>query len=113
MDGANRVFQTFGFPVGNKRKLIKRLHIVKKKNDRIANVDQLLKRLFSQRWRFLPAGNELTKTVSHSPGVYVLAYSHNDLQRKAVREKDVFYIGMACEGLLDIRLRQFETESSA
>jgi len=106
-DGANRVFQTFGFPVGNKSKLIKRQSILKKKHVRIANVDQLLKALFSQRWRFLPAGNELTKMVSHSPGVYVLAYSHSDLQRKVVRERDIFYVGMACEGLLDTRLRQF------
>jgi hypothetical protein len=106
-DGANRVFQGFGFPVGNSKKLIEKWKVLKRRNDRISNVDQLLKTLFSQRWRFLPTGNELARKVSHSPGVYVLAYSRQKMQGKLVHEKDIFYVGMACEGLLDTRLRQF------
>jgi hypothetical protein len=106
-DGANRVFQEFGFPVGNSKKLVERWKTLKSGNDRIPNVDQLLKTLFSQRWRFLPTGKELVSIVSKSSGVYALAYSSQKLQGKIVHEKDVFYVGMTCEGGLNVRLRMF------
>jgi hypothetical protein len=101
------VFREFGFPVGKSDKLVQKWKSLKSGNDQISNVDQLLKSLFSQRWRFLPTGNELATIVSHSPGVYVLAYSGRNLRGRIVHEKDIFYVGMACEGLLDTRLRQF------
>ena len=41
------------------------------------------------------------------PGVYLLAYTDENLEGSRVQEKDVFYVGMTCEGGLGKRLQQF------
>lgn len=106
-DGANRVFREFGFPVGDRKKLVEKWKRLRNKTTPTTDVDELLTILFSQRWRLLPIGNEIPKIVGSGPGVYVLAYSSLDLRGKIVRGKDIFYVGMACEGLVAARLRHF------
>jgi hypothetical protein len=106
-DGANRVFREFGFPVGDRKKLVEKWESLKSRTIPNSNVDELLTILFSQRWRLLPIGKELPGLVGQGPGVYVFAYSSPDLRGKIVREEDVFYVGMACEGLVAVRLRHF------
>jgi hypothetical protein len=106
-DGANRIFQAFGFPVGKRKTLVKKWESLKRRNTRISNVDQLLRTLFSQRWRILRTGDELANIVSHCPGVYILAYSRQNLHGKVVQEKHVFYVGMTCEGGMNTRLGMF------
>lgn len=106
--GANSVFRTFGFPVGNQRALTKRWNKLIKSKRRIPATEALLSELFRQRWALLPAASELRGLKGgRFPGVYVLAYSQMNLKGKRVREEDVFYVGMTCEGGLASRLWQF------
>lgn len=106
--GANRVFQAFGFPVGNVRDLRKKQEKLAKRKRYVLSTETLLRRLFSQRWRLLPSKSEL-RGIEHGsyPGVYLLAYSPRNLERQKVQERDVFYVGMTCEGGLSTRLGQF------
>jgi hypothetical protein len=106
LNAANRVFQAFGFPVGKKKELDERWRS-KGGNDRIPPTRRLLRTLFSQKWRLFPIIKEIRRNIPDRPGVYVLAYSDQRLQGKRVRESDVFYVGMACEGRLRARLQQF------
>ena len=106
LNGANRVFRAFGFPIGKTARLAQERSRLKRRTVRIPNTRQILQGLFSQTWHLLPPTKELRK-ITHDPGVYVLAYSNERLQGKPVREIEVFYVGMACEGGLSTRLQQF------
>ena len=110
-DGANRVFQVFGFPVGRQNELEqKRAELVLERrsaDSKVPTVENLLDQMFSQNW--LPFSQDKIQKLrdGQCPGVYVLAYSEKNLVGKPVRETDVFYAGMTCEGGLSARLEQF------
>jgi hypothetical protein len=101
--GANRVFHAFGLPVVKgplDKKSIQRL------SPRIANAKTLLTNLFSRKWSPLPRLNQMGH-IERLPGVYLIAYSNEALKGKQIRESEVFYVGMTCEGGLQTRLKQF------
>ncbi len=108
LNGANRVFRAFGFPVGNRGDLRRQRQEIRKRKGKVLSTQILLKRLFSETWKILPSEAKLQHIKGGGfPGVYVLAYSDKNLQGSRVQEKDVFYVGMTCEGGLNKRLRQF------
>lgn len=108
LNGANRVFHAFGFPVGNRIDLESRRQKLRKWNGKPQSTKSLLKRLFSQTWNTFPSGAKLQAMEGGEfPGVYMLAYSDESLKGTRIKEEDVFYIGMTCEGGLRTRLQQF------
>lgn len=60
----------------------------------IPEIEDLIKRLFSKRWTNLHT-EQLCLEDEEYPGVYVLAYSEDDLEGKQVKEEQVFYVGMS------------------
>jgi hypothetical protein len=106
--GANRIFHTFGFPVGRHDKLLKKRQELIARKYRVVPTADLLKKLFTQRWKLLPSKSELWQISGGLfPGVYMLAYSDRRLDGAKVREEVVFYVGMTCEGGRSKRLQQF------
>jgi hypothetical protein len=71
----------------------------------IPDIQDLIRRLFSQRWTNLHANHTRLEDGEY-PGVYVLAYSDDDLEGKQVKEEQVFYVGMSHTGIKR-RLGQF------
>jgi hypothetical protein len=107
-NGANSVFRAFGFPVGNRAFLKREREKLRKRSGRVLSTNVLLKRLFSKTWQILPPASELQNLKDGDfPGVYMLAYADVSLDGIRVSEKDVFYVGMTCEGGLRARLQQF------
>jgi hypothetical protein len=108
LSGANSVFRAFGFPVGNRVDLERQRRELVKRKGKVLPTEILLKRLFSQTWEQLPSEAELRRISDGGfPGVYLLAYTGESLLGSRVKEKDVFYVGMTCEGGLSKRLQQF------
>src|SRR5208283_1235525 len=108
LNGANSVFRAFGFPVGNRIDLERQRRKLGKRNGKVLRTGILLKRLFSKTWKTLPTEAELNHIRGGEfPGVYLLAYTDENLEGSRVQEKDVFYVGMTCEGGLNRRLQQF------
>ena len=68
-------------------------------------VKELLKALFDSRWRRLHEDYSRLENGQY-PGVYLLAYTMDNLGGKRVEEEDVFYVGMSHAGVKP-RLRQF------
>jgi len=75
---------------------------------RIPALSSLTGRLFKRNWNDFHALAAFKEPEFKRPGVYLLAYSKSKLAGRAVKETDVFYVGMTCsaEGLRD-RLGQF------
>jgi len=68
-------------------------------------IENLRKRLFSQKWRDL---NEAFTLENYKyPGIYLFAYTKKPLAGKNVTAKDVFYVGMT-NASLKKRLHQFK-----
>ncbi len=101
-----RRFHSFGFPVGNREFLNSERAKKRKPSGRVDSTNVLLERLFSRTWKLFPSVRELQHLEDY-PGVYMLAYSDTSLDGTRVKEKDVFYVGMACEGGLRSRLKEF------
>ncbi len=71
----------------------------------IPNIDELLKDLFASTW--LRLHDDYAKLAdSGYPGVYVLAYTDEDLVGRRVNEQDIYYVGVSHVGVRK-RLRQF------
>ena len=70
-------------------------------------MNQLIRSLFSKKWINLQ--NDLSSLENGEyPGVYLLAYSNEDLEGKSVDLKDVFYVGMSnSHGGVRQRLKRF------
>lgn len=66
-----------------------------------------IKNLFDKKWTNLLKNYKNLKN-SQYPGVYILAYTDKDLERKSIRIEDVFYVGMSnSRGGVKQRLKQF------
>jgi hypothetical protein len=55
LNGANRPFQAFGFPLGRLDKLIAKRKDRPTQKAKVLRTEILLKQVFEQRWRILPA----------------------------------------------------------
>ncbi|HEV2615327.1 MAG TPA: hypothetical protein VGU63_01810, partial [Candidatus Acidoferrales bacterium] len=71
----------------------------------IPRVGYLLRVLFERTWEHLDASYAKTSEFAF-PGVYVLAYSNEQLKGRVIKETDVFYVGVTHAGIRK-RLRQF------
>lgn len=64
--------------------------------------------LLNQRWVKLDDKNLIK--LKDVPGVYILAYSDEDIMEKEIKIKDIFYVGMSnSKGGVRQRLKQFLT----
>jgi len=70
-----------------------------------SGMTQRVKNLFASNWRSLHEDYSRLENGRY-PGVYLLAYTTEELEGKKVEEKDVFYVGMSHAGVKP-RLRQF------
>src|ERR1044072_1181355 len=69
-----------------------------------------VRRLFAKRWRRLHAEEWLKDSELRYPGVYLLAFTEKNLEGKAVRVDDGYYVGMSnAAGGVRARLRQFKS----
>jgi hypothetical protein len=75
---------------------------------RAPDVIRLLDQLFNQRWyRLHAAGWDKDKQLKF-PGVYLLAYTPDDLEGQRIKIDDVCYVGMSnAKGGVRARLKQF------
>lgn len=70
-------------------------------------MEQLISLLLTQKWARLHGNLTGLKDGSY-PGVYVLAYSDQDLEGKPINPRDIFYVGMSnSQGGVRQRLGQF------
>jgi hypothetical protein len=71
----------------------------------VPRVQTLLSELFRRKWVHLH--RDYSKLAdSECPGVYILAYSNDDLCGKAVKENQIYYVGVSHAGVRK-RLKQF------
>jgi len=77
----------------------------------IPELNHLLEELFAKTWSHLHENtwshlnNDYAK-LPDRPGVYVLAYSDQELARRRVQEDEIYYVGVSHRGVLS-RLKQF------
>lgn len=104
---ANSVLRELGFDVVslNAAYIPRSGHDLGKISAPIPTVKSLIAHLFKQRWTTL-RNKIATLEDGQYPGVYVLAYSEKNLDRKAVSSADIYYVGFTHAGIYQ-RVGQF------
>jgi hypothetical protein len=103
----NHIFEDLKFKIVDisKQRVIKSPLKRRELRRPIPKIEELTKRLFTQRWVLLDPGIADLEDAGY-PGVYALAYSTENLSHNRVRPRDVFYVGMSHAGVIK-RLKQF------
>jgi hypothetical protein len=104
---ANSVFERLGFMVDRAPRLAARLRI--RHDGPAPSIGKVVSRLFSEKWKKLDSTALGAPSLDDGdfPGIYVIAYSKEDLVGSRVREEAVFYVGMSNHAGLRSRLGQF------
>lgn len=108
---SNRVFQGLGFHVTRISALVSAKtgeEIAKEQarlNSPVPDVRTLVQDLFAKTWVDLHGGY-LNLADSEYPGVYVLAYTDENLVGRSLKQKDVYYVGVSHVGVRK-RVKQF------
>jgi hypothetical protein len=75
----------------------------------VPTVGEVIRDLFSQKWTklFPEESGDAFLGNADFPGVYVIAYSNENLDGRRVHEEDIFYIGMSNHASVRSRLNRF------
>ena len=76
----------------------------------VSEIEKLVDNLFSQKWTCLHNVDVFKQDIMKNPGVYIIAFSDNDLHDKIININDIFYVGQSTSaGGVRQRLQQFKS----